>query len=347
MKPIKSDFGNLAGEKVDLYTLKNDNGMVVKITNYGATITSIQIPDVNGKVKEIACGFDTLGGYFSEDYKANSPYFGSTVGRYCSQIKDAKFSLNGKTYDLAGNCGPNNLHGGVVGFDKRIWDITLADNNQSTIKMSLLSKDMEEGFPGNVQVNVSFTLTDDNELKIDYNATTDADTPLSITNHTYFNLEGFSETVENHNAQVYTNKRLELDDTGAATGKIVNVENKADDLRVSKRIGDVHEAINDGFEHFYVFDNEKADLNQVASISSKKGQIRLDVFSTEPCMLLYTGKYTSDDLKRENGIQYGKYRGFCCETHRFPNGPNIEGSPKSITKAGENFKSKTVFKFSF
>ena len=347
MKPIKSDFGNLAGEKVDLYTLKNDNGMVVKITNYGATITSIQIPDSNGKLKEIACGFDTIEGYFSDDYKANSPYFGSTVGRYCSQIKDAKFSLNGKTYDLASNCGPNNLHGGVVGFDKRIWDTTFEDNDQSTVKMSLLSKDMEEGFPGNVQVNVSFTLTDDNELKMDYNATTDADTPLSITNHTYFNLEGFSETVENHNAQVHTNKRLELDDTGAATGKIVNVENQADDLRVSKRIGDVHEAINDGFEHFYVFDNEKADLNQVASISSEKEQIRLDVFSTEPCMLLYTGKYTSDDLKRENGIQYGKYKGFCCETHRYPNGPNIEGSPKSITKAGENFKSETVFKFSF
>lgn len=347
MKPIKSDFGYLAGEKVDLYTLKNANGMVVKITNYGATITSIQIPDSNGKLKEIACGFDTIEGYFSDNYKANSPYFGSTVGRYCSQIKDAKFSLNGKTYDLADNCGPNNLHGGVVGFDKRIWDTTFEDNDQSTIKMSLLSKDMEEGFPGNVQVDVSFTLTDDNELKIDYNATTDADTPLSITNHTYFNLEGFSETVENHNAQVHTNKRLELDDTGAATGKIVNVENQADDLRVSKRIGDVHDAINDGFEHFYVFDNEKADLNQVASISSEKEQIRLDVFSTEPCMLLYTGKYTSDDLKRENGIQYGKYRGFCCETHRYPNGPNIEGSPKSITKAGESFKSETVFKFSF
>ncbi|MGO4917919.1 aldose epimerase family protein [Maribacter spongiicola] len=347
MKPIKSDFGYLAGEKVDLYTLKNANGMVVKITNYGATITSIQIPDSNGKLKEIACGFDTIEGYFSDNYKANSPYFGSTVGRYCSQIKDAKFSLNGKTYDLAGNCEPNNLHGGVVGFDKRIWDTTFEDNDQSTIKMSLLNKDMEEGFPGNVQVDVSFTLTDDNELKIDYNATTDADTPLSITNHTYFNLEGFSETVENHNAQVCTNKRLELDDTGAATGKIVNIENQADDLRVSKRIGDVHDAINDGFEHFYVFDNEKADLNQVASISSEKEQIRLDVFSTEPCMLLYTGKYTSDDLKRENGIQYGKYRGFCCETHRYPNGPNIEGSPKSITKAGESFKSETVFKFSF
>ena len=347
MKPENSDFGNLEGEKVVLYSLKNDNGMVVKITNYGATITSIQIPDSNGNLKEIACGFDTLEGYFSDAYKTNSPYFGSTVGRYCSQIKDAKFSLNGKTYHLADNCGPNNLHGGVVGFDKRIWGITLADDDQSTIKMSLLSKDLEEGFPGNVQVEVSFTLTDENELKIDYNATTDADTPLSITNHTYFNLAGFTESVENHIAKVHTSKRLELDDTGAATGEIINVEKQPDDLTDGKRIGDVHDAINDGFEHFYIFDNQKEDLNQVASISTSKEELRLDVFSTEPCMLLYTGKYTSDDLKRENGIQYGKYRGFCCETHRYPNGPNIEGSPKSITKAGENFKSTTVFKFSF
>ncbi|TDT47322.1 aldose 1-epimerase [Maribacter spongiicola] len=347
MKPEKKDFGNLEGEKVDLYTLMNSKGMVVKITNYGATITSIQIPDSNGELKEITCGFDTLEGYFTDDYKTNSPYFGSTVGRYCSQIKDAKFSLNGKTYHLADNCGPNNLHGGVVGFDKRIWNISLADDEQSTIKMSLLSKDLEEGFPGNVQVEVSFTLTDDNELKIDYNATTDADTPLSITNHTYFNLTGFTESVENHIAKVHTNKRLELDDTGAATGKIINVEKQPDDLTEGKRIGDVHDAINDGFEHFYIFDNQKEDLNQVASISTAKEELSLDVFSTEPCMLFYTGKYTSDDLKRENGIQYGKYRGFCCETHRYPNGPNIEGSPKSITKAGEHFKSTTVFKFSF
>ncbi|MFT6994896.1 MAG: aldose 1-epimerase [Maribacter sp.] len=346
MKPIKSDFGNFEGEKVNLFTLKNSNAMMVKITNYGATVTSIQIPDSNGELKEITCGFDTLEGYFSDGYKANSPYFGATVGRYCSQIKDATFSLNGKTYQLADNCGPNNLHGGTVGFDKRIWNVTLAEDDLSTIKMSLLSKDMEEGFPGNVHVDVSFTLTDNNELKIEYYAIPDSDTPLSITNHTYFNLSGFSESVESHTAQVYTNKRLALDETGAATGKIINVEGQPDDLREEKRIGAVHEAINDGFEHFYVFDDEEV-LKKVASIADSQKLVRLDVYSTEPCMLLYTGKYTSDDLKRENGIQYGKYRGFCCETHRYPNGPNIEGSPNSITKAGEDFTSKTVFKFSF
>lgn len=344
MATSKSTFGNYQNQDIFLYTLSNDNGMEVKISNYGATITSLVVPKKNGELQNIACGFDALEGYFSETYKGNSPYFGSTVGRYCSQIKDSKFTLNGKTYQLADNCGDNNLHGGVVGFDKKVWSAEVID--KSSIRMSLKSKDLEEGFPGNVDVSVVFSLNNNNELSIDYSATPDADTPLSLTNHTYFNLSGFSETVENHIAQVNTDKRLAMDNTGAATGEIVNLEGEVDDLRAGKRIGDVHDAMGDGFEHFYVFDNPNEALKHVASISSKEGGLTLDVSTTEPCMLLYTGKYTSDELTRGNGEQYGKYRGFCCETHRYQNGPNIPGSPKSITKAGDTFKSKTVFKIS-
>ncbi|MDO6492722.1 MULTISPECIES: aldose epimerase family protein [unclassified Cellulophaga] len=345
MKPIQSNFGLIDDKKVDLYTLKNANGMVVKITNYGATITSIQIPNKKGDLVEIACGFDTLDGYFSDDYKENAPYFGSTVGRYCSQIKDANFTLNGKQYQLEKNCGPNNLHGGTVGFDKRLW--SLDSTNENLVKLTLISKDLEEGFPGNVTVSVTFSLTENNELTINYNAITDADTPLSLTNHTYFNLSGFNTSIENHTAQVFTNKRLKLDNTGAATGEIVDVSNAVDDLRNPKKIADAHNAMNDGFEHFYVFDNTGETVTKVATVANENEQLSLDVFTTEPCMLLYTGKYTANNLKRENGLKYGKYRGFCCETHRYPNGPNIKNSPKSITKAGENFKSTTVFKFSF
>ncbi|MDG1227772.1 MAG: galactose mutarotase, partial [Polaribacter sp.] len=194
---------------------------------------------------------------------------------------------------------------------------------------------------------VLFTLTANNELKIDYSATPDQDTPLALTNHTYFNLNAFSSTVEDHIVQVNTSKRQIMDDTGAGTGEIVNVEGEADDLRNGKKIGDVHTEINDGFEHFYIFDNANSDLQEVASVKSKQSGRSLTVSSTEPCMLLYTGKYTSDDIKRENGEQYGKFRGFCCETHRYQNGPNIEGSPNTITKAGEEFKSTTIFKFSW
>lgn len=343
----KTLFGSFQNQDIDLYTLKNSNGMSVKITNYGATVTEISVPNSKGEVENVACGFDTLDGYFSIEYVANSPYFGGTIGRYCSQIKDAKFSLNGKEYQLSANCGDNNLHGGTVGFDKKIWNAEIIEGNQPSIRMTLISKDLEEGYPGNVQVSVQFTLTANNELKIKYSATPDQDTPIALTNHTYFNLNAFSSTIEDHIVRVNTSKRQVIDDTGAGTGEIVNIEGEADDLRIGKKIGDVHTQINDGFEHFYIFDNANSDLQEVASIKSKQSGRSLTVSSTEPCMLLYTGKYTSDDIKRENGEQYGKFRGFCCETHRYQNGPNIQDSPNTITKAGEEFKSTTIFKFSW
>ena len=337
-----SEFGIFDNEKIELYTLTNSNGVELQITNYGATITTLKVPNSKGVVENIACGFDTLDGYFKKEYVENSPYFGGTIGRYCSQIKDSKFTLNGKEYNLAKNCGENNLHGGVTGFDKKIWKAeVIADN---AIKMSLYSKDLEEGFPGNVKVEVVFTLTNTNEVKIDYTATPDQDTPIALTNHTYFNLDAFSSTVEGFIATVNTAKRQAMDDTGAGTGEIVDVTGKSDDLTKGKKIGDVHSEMGDGFEHFYVFDNPNFELQEVANIKSEVSGRSLTVLSTEPCMLLYTGKYTSDEIKRENGEQYGKYRGFCCETHRYQNGPNIENSPKSITKTGEEFKSTTIFK---
>lgn len=344
MRIENTSFGDFKGEDIKIFSLKNENGMEVKITNYGATITSILVPNKNGEIQNIACGFDTLNGYFDEKYVENSPYFGGTIGRYCSQIKDAKFTLNNKEYSLESNCGDNNIHGGVVGFDKRVWSVNTLDN---ALEMSLYSKDLEEGFPGNVEVLVSFMLTEANELKIEYSATPDQDTPLSLTNHTYFNLDAFSNTVESHVAKVHTSKRHEMDESGAATGVIANVSGEADDLTRGKVIKDVHDALGDGFEHFYVFDNSKFDLQEVAQIKSEESGRSLTVLSTEPCMLLYTGKYTSDAIQRENGEQYGKYRGFCCETHRYQNGPNIANSPKTITKAGEKFTSTTIFKFAW
>ncbi len=335
-------FGLLNGNEIMQYSISNRNGMIVKILNIGAIISSIKVP-INNNLIEIACGFDTIEGYLSEAYTTNSPYFGCTVGRYCSQIKDAKFTLNGREYKLNANAGNNNLHGGNKGFDKKIWSAEIIGD---VLEMNLLSNDMEEGFPGNVEIKVSFQLTDENEIKINYYATSDKETPFSVTNHTYFNLTGFSENVENHIAQVNTQKRLVLDESGAATGEIVNVAGKVDDMTVGKRIGDVHEAMGDGFEHFYVFDNPTSTINHVASIYNSKSEIMLEVQTTEPCMLLYTGKYTSDELCRESGDKFGKFRAFCCETHRYPNGPNIENSPGTYLKPGEEFTSTTVYRFS-
>jgi len=345
MRILRREFGVLEDDKVHLYTLKNSNGVEISITNYGATITSIRIPDKDGNVDEIACGFEELDGYFSEDYKANAPYFGSTVGRYCSQIKDARFTLNDKEYQLAKIVGDNNLHGGKIGFDKKLWAAEPISGETAELQMGLKSLDLEEGFPGNVDVTVKFTLTNDNELRIKYHATTDADTPFTITNHTYFNLSGFAETVEGHVVKVLSDKKQVWDETGAATGENISVVGSPDDLRDAKVIGDVHQAMGDGFEHFYLFEEKGFSLEKVAEIAEPKSGRTLEIATSEPGMLLYTGKYTSDALKRENGLQYGKYRGFCCEAHRYPNGPNIPNSPKSILKKGETYDSTTIFKF--
>ncbi|MGQ1784744.1 MULTISPECIES: aldose epimerase family protein [unclassified Saccharicrinis] len=348
MKSTKNSFGNYNGQEVTQFVLENNNGMTVKILDLGATISSITIPGKGNKPTSIVCGFDTLDGYFSEEYKANAPYFGCTVGRYCSQIKDAKFDLDGQTYQLAKNCGENNLHGGTVGFDKRMWDATSVESNGKIgVQFQLKSKDKEEGFPGDVEAQVVMLLSNDNELILNYSATTNKTTPLSMTNHSYFNLSGFKRNVEGFKLQVNTDKLQEMDETGAGTGKILDVTGTANDLRKGKVIKEVHDELGDGFEHFYVFDNASEDLIQTAKIEDSESGRSLEVYSTEPCMLFYTAKYMSNELKRTEEEKYGKYRAFACETHRWQNGPNIEGSPKTFTKAGEEFKSKTVFKLSW
>jgi len=348
MKIEITEFGKHKGIKVHQFTLLNDNGVVVKLMNYGAAITAIQVPDKEGRLISMACGFDNFEDYFSEEYKSNAPYFGCTVGRYCSQIKNASFNLNGNTFNLAANCGLNNLHGGTTGFDKKVWNtLPFESENEKGVKFSTVSEDMEEGFPGTVNANVLIKLTNSNEIVFEYSGITDKATPLSMTNHTYFNLSGFRDNVEGNWVQVNTNKLLELDITGAATGLVKDVSSTIEDLRNARMVETVHLALRGGFEHFYVFDNNYFVLNKVAEVSDKVSNRKLEVFTTEPCMLFYTGKYTSDTLQRNDSERYGKYMGFCCETHRWPNGPNIAESPGSVLKPDEEFKSTTIFKLSF
>ena len=339
-------FGNHSGQDIYQYTLKNQKGMIVKIMNFGVCITSIQVPGPDGLPVSVACGFDRFEDYLSEEYRSNSPYFGCTVGRYCSQIKDASFVLEGQKYELAANCGENNLHGGNVGFDKKIWDAQpFGSENEAGVTFTSSSPHMEEGFPGKVEARVRITLNNENEIEFDYHASTDLTTPLSMTNHTYFNLSGFRKDVNGHKVSVFAQKKLELDDTGAATGNLLNLENAPDDLRDGKNVGMTHKAMGTGFEHFFIFDGISASLRKVAEITDPESGRKLEVESTEPCMLFYTGMYTSDNLQRHGEEKYGKYRGLCCETHRYPNGPNIDGSPGSYTIAGEDFSSQTVFRF--
>lgn len=345
MKTNVEHFGTIEDNEIQLVTLRNDHGVEIKISNYGATITSIKVPDKEGNIDEIVCGFDDLDSYFSPAYTSNAPYFGGTVGRYCSQIKDSKFTLEGVDYQLNKIVGDNNLHGGKKGFDKKIWTVDTYDENKALVTMKLESGHLEEGFPGNVVVWVTFTISNTNELQIDYIATTDQNTPFTITNHSYFNLSGFKDDVLQHTVKIASDKKQVWDDTGAATGNNISVLGKPDDLRTPKKIGDVHDAMGDGFEHYYLFDEKGFELGKVAEIKEENSGRSLEVYTTEPGMLFYTGKYTSDDLNRETGLQYGKFRGLCLETHRYPNGPNIDNAPKSILDKDETYQSTTIFKF--
>ncbi len=346
MKVSKQEFGTIDGQDVHLYTLENVNGMVVKVTSYGATITSVSIPCATGR-KEIVCGFDTLEGYLSDEYRANAPYFGSTVGRFASRIKDGKFKIDGKEYKLATNDGPNHLHGGIKGFDKRIWDAEeFADEGEVGIRLSIESPDMEEGFPGKVLPRVTIILDNNNQLHFLYEAFTTQRTPISMTNHCYWNLSGFEETIHNHKAQVFAENYLKPDATNVPVGEIASVEGDPADLRKSKLFKDALNELPTGFEHYFVFDNRK-DLRKVAAFEHQESGTSMTLSTTEPGMLFYSGYYTSDKLKRENGDRFGRYRGFCCETHRYPNGPNIPYSPGAFTHPDEKYESYTVFGFNW
>ena len=341
----KEHFGSFEGHEVHLYTLTNTMGMTVKVMNYGATITSVSIAEADGKRKQIACGFDSFEEYHSGDYKSNAPYFGCTVGRYASRIKDGKFTIDGIDYNLACNDGPNHLHGGIKAFDKRMWDAKIAEaNGLKVLIMSIHSPHMEEGYPGNIDVMVSFSLTDDNELHINYSATTDMATPLSLTNHTYFNLSGFKNTIADHVAVIYSDRYLKPDETNVPVGEEVHVSGDITDLRQGRLLKDCFHELKTGFEHFYLLDNQKGTVQLAASFKDPASNLHLEILSTEPGALFYTGYFTADALQRNDKEKYGRFKGLCFETGRYPNGPNIPGSPRSITTPNSPYTSTTVYK---
>ena len=349
MKITREPFGELDGQAVERFTLKNDRGVAVKIITYGGTVTSLLVPDRDGNTADIVCGFDTLEGYFGDEYKANSPYFGCLVGRYAARIKDGKFSIDGTEHQVARNDGPNHLHGGIKGFDKRIWDVvgTSESDVSVSLTLSLDSEDGEESFPGNLKVQVEYQLTNGSELRIHYTATTDRATPVSLTNHTYFNLNGFSDKVLDHIVQLHSDRFLVPDETNVPVGAEEAVAGTAADFNVPKRIGDAFEELPLGFEHYYAFNKPAGTLAKVAEVVEPTTGRKLEVLSTEPGALFYTGRYTSDKLKRESGDQFGQFRAFCIETSKYPNGPNIEGAPKSVLRPGETYDETTVYKLSW
>ena len=347
MNISSSPFGSFDGQAVELFTLSNDLGMVVKITNYGGIVTSMVVPDKRGKAGDIVCGFDKLDSYFSETYTGNSPYFGCLVGRYAARVKDGKFSIDGTDYQLHTNDGPNHLHGGVKAFDKRVWAAEVLEGSEDVgLKLFLKSPDGDGGYPGNVEVTVTYRLNKNNELSIEYSAVTDKATPLSLTNHTYFNLNAFEGKIIDHNASIASNKILVPDSSNVPIGEEQMVAGTVWDYNQAKPIGDVFAESEMGFETYYVFNKPLKSFEKVAEFSDVSSGRVLEVSSSEPGMLFYTGFYTSDDLQRESGAQFGQFKAFCCETSRYPNGPNINGAPGSILLPEEQYNSLTVFKLS-
>lgn len=348
-KVTKTSFGKTAdGTEVSLYTLKNSNGMEAAITNYGGIVVSLKTPDKNGQLADIVLGFDSLDGYLKEH-----PYFGAIVGRYGNRIGGAKFSIAGKEYKLAVNNGPNSLHGGIKGFDKKVWAAQVDDATNSLI-LSYSSPDMEEGYPGKLDVQVTYTLTEANELRIEYKATTDKETVVNLTNHSYFNLAGQGNgDILNHSIQIMSEKTTPVDSTLIPTGELKEVAGTPFDFTAPHKIG---ERINDtsdeqikfggGYDHNFAVDGQAGSLRPAARVTEPTSGRAMEVLTTEPGVQFYTGNFLDGTLTGKGGKAYRKRFGLCLETQHFPDSPNKPQFPAAALKPGQTYLSTTVYRFS-
>ncbi len=341
-------YGALAdGTKITAYTLVNKNGIKVKIITYGGIVAEIHAPDKDGKLADIALGFDDIKGYVS----GGSPYFGCITGRVCNRIGNAKFTLDGKEFKLEANNGKHTLHGGKVGFDKRVWKgEALMTAAGPSVKLTYTSKDGEEGFPGNLTCTVTYTLTSDNGLRIDYSATTDKTTVVNLTNHSYFNLAGHnSGDILGHEVKLLADKYTPGDDTLLPTGKIDPVAGTPFDLTKATAIGERIKQIKAdpvGYDLNYVHGMKRTDQPQsVAMVTDPKSGRTLEVFTVEPGIQFYTGNFLDGTVKGKGGAVYKQYNAFCLETQFFPDSPNKPDFPSITLKPGDEYRTTTIYKF--
>ncbi|MDK2896496.1 MAG: aldose 1-epimerase [Candidatus Atribacteria bacterium] len=338
------------GAPIDLYTLSNDNGVMVQLTNYGATVVALYVPDKEGNLDDVVLGFDSISDYEKPD--PYNPYFGATIGRYGNRIAGGQFTLEGKTYTLVQNNGPNHLHGGLKGFKDRIFKaIPMKTPEGPAVRFKYLSHDGEEGYPGNLQVSVTFTLTNDNELKIKYLATTDKPTVVNLTNHSYFNLAGEgSGDILDHELMVVADNYTPADDTLIPTG-IAPVAGTPLDFTTPHKIGERIEQLlrkegDDpfkGYDHNFVLDNQSGDLALAARAKEASTGRVMEVYTTEPGVQLYTGNWVN--TRGKEGKLYGQYSGFCLETQHYPDSPNNPDFPSTVLRPGEVYSTLTIYKF--
>jgi aldose 1-epimerase len=343
---VKTEFGKLPdGRLAYLYTLTNKNGLVMKVTNYGGTVTSLSVPDKNGSLADIVLGFDTLQGYLEA-----TAYFGAIVGRYGNRIAKGQFKIDGINYILAKNNGPNTLHGGIVGFDKVLWETSeINDTTGAGLKLHYISKDGDEGFPGNLNVTVTYMLTNTDDLKIVYEATTDKATPLNLTHHSYFNLAGAGNgDVLGHSVMINAQRYTVVDTTLIPTGELKDVKATPFDFTTPRTIGSrINElgVIPVGYDNNYVLNNSSLNPALAARVSEPVSGRVMEVYTDQPGVQFYTGNFLDGSVTGKNGKAYKQHYGFCLETQKFPDSPNQPAFPNSVLQPGTKYRSTTIYKF--
>jgi aldose 1-epimerase len=347
----RAPFGRMSdGTLVEAFTLRNGKGAEVTAISYGAIITTARVPDRAGKLGDVVLGFDTLDGYLK-----GHPYFGTVVGRYGNRIAKGQFTLDGRTYKLATNNGPNNLHGGNVGFDKRVWQTTeVRSGNRVGLRMTYTSPAGEEGYPGTLTTTVTYTLTNRNAIRMDYDATTDAPTIVNLTNHAYFNLAGEgSGTIGGHRLQLNARRYTPVDETLIPTGQLARVAGTPFDFRrptaIGARIRSSHPqiVIGQGYDHNFVLNRRDDDAMVRAArvLEPRSGRV-LEIFTTEPGIQFYSGNFLDGTLVGTSGRVYRQTDGFALETQHFPDSPNKPQFPSTVLRPGEQYDTTTVYRFS-
>ncbi len=343
-KVVSGDFGKTRdGAPTRLYTLTNKSGVEVKITNYGGRVVSLKVPDKTGAMGDVVLGFDSLDGYVGDN-----PYFGALIGRYANRIGHAQFTLDGVLYKVPKNDGDNSLHGGLRGFDKVVWDShALPDGG---VELAYVSKDGEEGYPGKCTVKVVYHLTDANELKIEYAATTDKDTVVNLTNHSYFNLAGKGDIL-GHVLTLHADRFTPVDGGLIPTGELKDVSGTPFDFRKPTAIGerieqnDAQLKLGKGYDHNWVLNKKDGELSLAARVEEASSGRVMEVWTTQPGIQFYTGNFLDGTIKGKGGWVYARRSALCLETQHFPDSPNKPKFPSTVLKRGTEFKSTTVYKF--